>query len=71
VEFYSLKHRRVVTVPDNDVRKRRMLRKTAGGKAQERYAVTAETMVDGQTVRLSKFVNRDAFERLAVPEVDR
>jgi hypothetical protein len=69
VEFYSLKHRRTIDVPQEDVRKRRMQRTTSSGKSQERYAVTAETTVDGTKVRLSKFVNREAFEALKVPEV--
>jgi hypothetical protein len=69
MEFYSLKHRRTIDVPEKDVRKRRMQRTTSSGKPQERYAITAETTVDGQTVKLSKFVNREAFDALAVPEV--
>jgi hypothetical protein len=69
MQFYSLKHRQTIDVPDTDIRKRRMLRNLPNGRTQERYAVTAETVVDGTTVKLSKFVNRVAFDALKVPEV--
>jgi hypothetical protein len=69
MELYSLKHRKTVDLPQEDLRKRRMQRKLAGGENQERYAIVAETTVDGTSVKLSRFVNRDTFEALKVPEV--
>jgi hypothetical protein len=68
VEFYSLKNRRMIDVPEQNIRKRRMLRMTSSGKTQQRYAVIAETTVDGANVKLSKFVSRAAFDALKVPE---
>lgn len=64
VEFYDVRTRAKVIVPDDRVRKQKIERVTASG-VQTRYAVTAE---EGGS-RLFKFVSRDLYERLNVPEV--
>jgi len=42
MQFFNLKTKQRVDVPDSDIRKRRSVRTTSGGKRQERYAVVAE-----------------------------
>jgi len=60
MEFYSLKHRRMVTVPRADVRLRVLTRLTKKGP-QERYLLEAKTLVDGSEVSLCKFVSKAAY----------
>ena len=43
---------------------------TSGGKRQERYAVIAEVRGDGKPMQLFKFVNKETFDRLDVPELN-
>ena len=47
VEFFNLKTKRKVQIPDNELKKRRSVRTTSGGKRQERYAVIAEVHEGG------------------------
>jgi hypothetical protein len=63
IEFYSVKHRRKVQVPESDVQKKTYERETSKG-TQTRYAFQAETTVDGDRVKLTKFVGKDDWERL-------
>jgi hypothetical protein len=63
MEFYNVKTRKKVRVPDTQIKKKKMKRKTAKG-TQVRYAVTAD--VDG--TKLFKFVSEDTFNSLKVPE---
>jgi len=42
---------------------------TSGGKRQERYAVIAEVHDNGKPLQLFKFVNKETFDSLDVPEV--
>jgi hypothetical protein len=63
--FYSVKHRRNVDVPDGDVKK---IRYNKGGGNRERFGVVATAMVEGDTVKLTKFINRATFESLKVEE---
>jgi hypothetical protein len=64
MQFYNLKTRSHVDVPDKDIKKKRMVRKTKSGE-QIRYALTAE--YQGST--LFKFVNEKTFTSTNVPEV--
>lgn len=64
MQFYNLKTRSHVDVPDKDVRKTKMVRKTKSGQ-QVRYALTAT--YEGS--KLFKFVNEATFKSTNVPEV--
>ena len=69
VQFYNLKTKEKVDVPDSEIKKRRSVRTTSRGTRQERYAVVADVDVDGKPVRMFKFVNKETFDSLHVPEV--
>jgi hypothetical protein len=69
MQFYNLKTKSKVEVPDSDIKKRRSVRTTSRGTRQERYAVVADMDVDGKSVRMFKFVNKATFDSLNVPEV--
>lgn len=64
MQFYNLKTRSYVDVPDKDVRKTKMVRKTKNGE-QTRYALKAT--YEGS--QLYKFVNEQTFKSTDVPEV--
>lgn len=68
MEFFNLKTKRKVDIPDDQIKKRRSVRTTSGGKRQERYAVIAEVHEGGKPMQLFKFVNKETFDRLDVPE---
>lgn len=68
MEFFNLKTKRKVDIPDDQIKKRRSVRTTSGGKRQERYAVIAEVHDGGKAMQLFKFVNKETFDRLDVPE---
>jgi hypothetical protein len=70
VEFYNLKSKKTVEIANAHIRKRRSVRTTSGGKVQERYAAVAEINEGGTPMKLFKFVNKETFDRLDVPEVD-
>jgi len=57
MKFYNLKTRSHVDVPDDKVKKTKMVRKTKSGE-QVRYALTAEH--DG--IKLFKFVNEATYK---------
>ncbi len=63
IEFYSVKHRRKVQVDDSEVEKKTYERETSKG-VQTRYALQAETTVDGDKVKLTKFVGKEDYDRL-------
>jgi hypothetical protein len=63
IEFYSVKHRRKVQVDENEVEKKTYERETSKG-TQTRYAFQAQTTVDGDQVKLTKFVGKDAYDKL-------
>ncbi|MEX2242558.1 MAG: hypothetical protein WD716_01800 [Fimbriimonadaceae bacterium] len=64
MQFYNLKTRSHVDVPENMVKKTKMIRKTKNGQ-QVRYALKA----DYQGSSLFKFVNEATFKATNVPEV--
>jgi hypothetical protein len=69
MQFFNLKTKQMVEIPDADVSKRRSVRVTSGGQKQERYAAVAEIKVDGKPLKLFKFVDRATFDRLPGPEI--
>lgn len=64
MQFYDLKTRSHVDVPEADIRKTKMIRKTKNGE-QVRYALKAT--YNGNT--LFKFVNEATFKSMNVAEV--
>jgi hypothetical protein len=68
MQFYNLKTKEKVEVPDSEIKKRRSIRTTSRGTRQERYAVVADVKVDGKPLRMYKFVNKATFDSLHVPE---
>jgi hypothetical protein len=68
VDFYNVKTRQMVNVPESQIRKRRTSRPLSGGRTQERYAAVAQVDVDGKPLNLYKFLSRADFEALQVPE---
>lgn len=63
MQFYNLKTRSHVDVPESDVKKTKMIRKTKTGE-QTRYAFTA--VHEGQ--KLFKFVNEATYKASSAPE---
>ena len=63
MQFYNLKTRSHVDVPDSEVKKVRMTRKTKNGE-QVRYALTAT--FEGS--KLFKFVNEATYKAMNVPD---
>ena len=57
MQFYNLKTRSHVDIPDSDIRKKKMVRKTKSGE-QVRYALTATY----QGTTLYKFVNEATYK---------
>lgn len=69
MEFFNLKSKQRVDVPESEIKKRRSVRTTSGGKVQERYAVVAEVQEGGKPLQMFKFINKQTFDGLNVPEV--
>jgi len=63
MKFYNVKKRMAVTVADGNCRKVVYERKTSKG-VQKRFAVRAQ---DDDGTNLTKFLNKDAFEKLGCP----
>ncbi len=63
MEFYNVKKKAKVKVAEKDCKKVIYKRETANG-VQERYAVQA---VDNDGVKLTRFVNKAAFDELKCP----
>jgi hypothetical protein len=64
MQFYNLKTRSHVEIPETDIRKKKMTRKTKTGE-QVRYALTAEY----QGTQLYKFVNEATYTSSSAAEV--
>jgi len=64
MEFYSLKHRQKVSVPDDEVRTRLTTRQTRNGE-QHRYMLEAVATVDGVAGKVHKFVSKEVFDAFA------
>ena len=61
MEFYNVKTRQKVNIPESNLRKRTLVQKTG----RHTYAVTGEE--DG--TKLFRFVNKDQYDALKVPEI--
>ena len=61
MEFYNVKTREKLEIPESDLKKRVMVQKSG----KRTYAVTAEK--DG--VKLFRFVSKQQFETLNAPEI--
>jgi len=64
MQFYNLKTRSHVEIPDSDVQKTKMKRQTKSGE-QTRYALTATY----EGTKLFKFVNEATFNASSAKEV--
>ncbi|GIV02796.1 MAG: hypothetical protein D6724_06915 [Armatimonadetes bacterium] len=64
MEFYNVKTKSKVNVPESNITKKKMVRKTKNGTTQTRYALIAQ--VDG--MKLWKFVNQETYEKTNVKE---
>lgn len=64
VEFYDVKSRQKVEVPESSIRKTKYERETKDGKTSVRYAIRAEH--NGS--KLTKFVSEADWKALSVPE---
>ena len=64
MQFYNLKTRSHVDVPESSVRKMKMVRKTKSGE-QTRYALTAEH----EGSKLFKFINEADYKSSSAKEV--
>ncbi len=68
MEFYDVRHRQKVSVPDSQIRKTSYTRTTKNGSTQTRYAVRARATVQGHEVSLTKFITKAEYDRLNVAE---
>src|SRR5437879_7359608 len=57
VEFFNLKKKQKVQIPDNELKKRRSVRTTSGGQRQERYAAIAAVHEAGKPLQPLKALN--------------
>ena len=66
IEFYDVRKKAKVQVPEENVKKKTYKRTTATGKEQTRYGLVAE--FDGS--KLTKFCSEADWKALDVPEVE-
>jgi hypothetical protein len=64
MEFYSVKHRRKVDVAQDKIQKKVIENTTKNGKLQRRYMLQAQTDVDGDQVKLTKFVDEQTYNSI-------
>ena len=64
IQFYDVKTRQKIGVPESEVRKTRFVKDTKDGGTRTTYAF--RTTHEGR--RLSKFCSREDWESLDVPE---
>lgn len=65
VEFYNMKLKRKIDVPESQIKKTVFQQKgAAGGAGQRRYALTAEH----EGTRMFKFVSEATYTSMKVPE---
>lgn len=62
IEFYNVQARKKVSVPEKDCKKVTYHPKQSGGSP--RYAVRAQH----EGAKLTKFINKDTFDSLDIPE---
>jgi len=63
IEFYDVKLREKVTIPESNVRKTTFERTAKDGSTQTRYALRAEN----QGTKLTKFCSKADWDALNVP----
>ena len=63
IEFYNVKLREKVEVPESDVRKVKYERETKSGKMSVRYGLRSEY----QGTKMTKFVSQSDWEALDAP----
>jgi hypothetical protein len=64
IQFYDVKSRQKVSIPESQVRKTKFERTTKSGDIQTRYALRATH----DDTKLTKFCSRADWEALNVPE---
>jgi hypothetical protein len=64
VEFYDVKLRQKVSIPESQIRKTKFERTTKSGDIQTRYALRATN----QGTKLTKFASKADWDALNVPE---
>jgi hypothetical protein len=64
IEFYNVKLREKVTVPESEVRKVKYERQTKSGGTSVRYGLRSQY----QGTKMTKFVSQSDWEALDVPE---
>lgn len=64
MQFYNVKSRSKVDVPESDLTKKKFVRTTKTGSTQTRYA--ARAAVDG--TNLTRFITEADYNKLNVPE---
>jgi hypothetical protein len=64
IQFYDVKSRQKVSIPESQVRKTKFERTTKAGDIQTRYALRAVH----EGTKLTKFCSRADWEALNVPE---
>lgn len=69
MEFYCVKLRKQIEVPESELRKKIFSRATAKGNTT-RYQVIGETWIDDTKVKVNKFVSKETFEALQIPTID-
>lgn len=62
MEFYNVKTRQTVDIPESGIRKRTMVQKNG----RQTYAVTGEE----NGTKLVRFVSKQQYDALKVPEVE-
>ncbi len=67
IQFYDVRRREKVDVPEANIKKTSYERTTKAGKLQVRYALTAQ--MEGS--KLTKFVSKDTWDSLNVPTVEK
>jgi hypothetical protein len=63
IEFYDVKIRQKVQIPESEVRKTTYERESKGGKTNVRYALRATN----QGTNLTKFVSKEDWDGLDAP----
>ncbi|MBI4127743.1 MAG: hypothetical protein HY459_01595 [Parcubacteria group bacterium] len=67
MQFYDVKHKKPVEVPDDKITKRTYDVKGRDGQVRVRYAAQAEMEVEGSMVKMTKFINKETFDSMSAP----
>lgn len=69
MDFYSVGHRKSMSVPDDKVKKRAISSSGKDKKTRLRYFAVAETTINGTSVKLTKLISKVAFEAMQCEEI--